>query len=402
MEKRGDLLYNSLGDFMNEALHNGCTILRQLHDAGYEAFFVGGAVRDYLLGIQSGDVDITTNAHPEEVQRLFERTILTGKAFGTITVLHGGYAYEVTTYRSETQYDNHRHPSQIQFADDVRDDLSRRDFTINQLLMDEKGTIHDHHGGQDDLHRGIIRTIGDPSARFNEDALRMLRAFRFMAVLGFSLESSAADAIAQTHEVLRHVSVERIHAELFKLFDAHHKPRAIKAMVQSGIHTTLGLSRTLTALQSVQSPYDSTEAFALGMRAGEVDQERFRLSKQFTRTITAVSDAYERARARGWTPKIVFDYGLQIAEHANRLNVMLGGRDESKTLKDIDAALKIRDSKELAIDGRAIKALRPKKKSHIARTLDALNEAVLNGEVANEKTALTKRAKTILNTLKGE
>jgi len=384
------------------AIEHGKTIVKQLKDAGYEAFFVGGAVRDDVLGIVSDDVDITTSARPQTVESLFEHTVLTGKAFGTVTVLHANHAFEVTTYRRETHYDNHRHPSYIAFADTVEEDVSRRDFTMNQLLMDENGEITDIYGGLEDIESGIIETIGNAHERFREDALRMLRALRFMATLDFTLSDEVEQAIKANHTTLKHISLERIQVELVKLFDAQYKPPALKAMQRTGLHETLGLEQTVNHLANQTLPYTALDAFTLAYDYGELAQSTFKLSNKFFKQIEAIHAAHARVKREGFAPKGVFDYGLKTMLHVNVLRQFEGHASKKDTIERIHNTLKLRDKKALAINGKTIKAMSPAKKEHIALTLDTLIEQVLNGEVDNEPTALKASAQIILSKMKSE
>ena len=184
--------------------------------AGEEACPVGGCVRDSLLGRTPGDWDVATSARPETVQTLFLHTLPTGLRHGTVTVLLGGMSLEVTTFRREEGYSDGRRPDRVVFGVGLREDLSRRDFTINAMALLPDGTIADPFGGQADLTAEQIRCVGEAEARFREDALRMLRAVRFAAQLGFTLEEQTADALVGEAERLDQVSGERVRAELEK------------------------------------------------------------------------------------------------------------------------------------------------------------------------------------------
>lgn len=193
-------------------------VLRRLMEGGFEAWCVGGCVRDLLLGVQPADWDVTTSARPEQVEALFPgQTHPTGLAHGTVTVCSGAYAVEVTTYRLDGAYRDGRHPEQVTFTASLKEDLSRRDFTVNAMAMGLDGTVVDLYGGREDLKAGLLRCVGNPERRFSEDALRMLRALRFAAVMGFSVEAETAKATHQCKELLRAVSAERIQAELTRL-----------------------------------------------------------------------------------------------------------------------------------------------------------------------------------------
>lgn len=192
-------------------------IIHTLENAGYEAYAVGGCVRDSILGRDPVDWDITTSAKPAEVKALFEKTIDTGIQHGTVTVLLHHEGYEVTTYRIDGEYEDDRHPKNVEFTSDLKKDLERRDFTINAMAYNEKNGLVDIFGGVSDIEKKLIRCVGNAGDRFDEDALRMMRAFRFSAQLGFTIAEDTKKAVPPRAEHLKHVSAERIRVELSKL-----------------------------------------------------------------------------------------------------------------------------------------------------------------------------------------
>lgn len=194
-------------------------ILSTLENAGFSAYIVGGCVRDTLMGIPIHDYDITTNALPQQITEVFAdyRVIPTGIKHGTVTVLHNGEPFEITTFRIDGEYTDSRRPDSVVFTADLREDLARRDFTMNSIAMDLNGNIFDPFGGEDDIRNGVIRCVGNPAERFTEDALRILRAVRFSSVLGFRIEKDTAEAIHSLKHRLDNISAERISVELMKL-----------------------------------------------------------------------------------------------------------------------------------------------------------------------------------------
>lgn len=194
-------------------------VLRRLHDAGYQAYVVGGCVRDTLLGKAPKDWDVCTNALPHEMQRVFAdcHVIETGLQHGTLTVMHNHEPFEVTTFRVDGEYTDHRHPDEVIFVADVRDDLSRRDFTVNAMAWSAETGVVDAFGGQEDLAAGVIRCVGEPEKRFGEDALRIMRALRFASTYGFAIDPATDAAIHALKHTLRDVAAERIRVELAKL-----------------------------------------------------------------------------------------------------------------------------------------------------------------------------------------
>lgn len=209
-------------------------ILTKLNENGYEAYLVGGCVRDMILGREPGDWDITTSALPEQVKQVFRRTVDTGIQHGTVTVMMGDEGYEVTTYRIDGEYADGRHPDSVTFTPSLTEDLKRRDFTVNAMAYNGNTGLVDEFGGMEDLDRGIIRCVGEPMDRFSEDALRILRAIRFSAQLGFAIEGRTYEAIRAIAPNMVHVSKERIQAELTKLLLSPH-PGHISMVYETGI-----------------------------------------------------------------------------------------------------------------------------------------------------------------------
>ena len=192
-------------------------ILKTLQSNHYQAFFVGGSVRDYLMHKTIHDIDITTSATPEEVEAIFEKTIPIGREHGTVNVIYNGEHYEVTTFRAEGDYDDHRRPNEVFFVRELYEDVKRRDFTMNAIAMDADFHIHDYFNGQQDIENHIIRTVGNAHERFNEDALRIIRGLRFQAQLGFALENETFYGMKSHIHDIKYLSIERIVVELKKL-----------------------------------------------------------------------------------------------------------------------------------------------------------------------------------------
>lgn len=210
-------------------------IARRLQQCGHEAYLVGGCVRDLLRGIEPGDYDIVTSAKPEEVCTLFSHTVPVGMSFGVVIVVDGGFGYEVATYRSESDYDDGRRPSHVTFTS-VEEDVRRRDFTVNALLLDPlTGDIIDYVGGRQDIEKRLIRTIGDPEKRFGEDHLRMLRAVRFAANLNYDLDPETFHAIRRHVHAIARISGERIRDELTKILTQGGPRRGMEMLAETGL-----------------------------------------------------------------------------------------------------------------------------------------------------------------------
>ncbi len=213
---------------------NANRIIHTLQNAGHEAYIVGGCVRDAILGRKPGDWDITTSAKPEEVKALFRRTVDTGIEHGTVTVMFDKEGYEVTTYRVDGKYEDHRRPTSVTFTASLLEDMKRRDFTINAMAYNETEGVIDHFDGIGDLERKVIRCVGEPKERFDEDALRILRALRFSAQLGFPIEDKTREAIRNQAIYLKDISAERIHVELTKLLVSQH-PECLRTAYELGV-----------------------------------------------------------------------------------------------------------------------------------------------------------------------
>lgn len=211
---------------------NVSKIINILEKCGFEAYAVGGCVRDAFLGKEPADWDITTSARPEQVKALFNRTIDTGLKHGTVTIMMGKTGYEVTTYRIDGNYEDHRHPESVTFTSSLKEDLMRRDFTINAMAYSDKRGLVDLFGGKEDLRQGIIRCVGNAEERFEEDALRMMRAIRFAGQLNFRIDPATLQAITVKRKLLANVSAERIQMELLKMLISDH-PEVLRVAYES-------------------------------------------------------------------------------------------------------------------------------------------------------------------------
>ena len=209
-------------------------IIKTLQEAGFEAYAVGGCVRDSLLGRAPDDWDITTSAKPQQVKALFSRTVDTGIAHGTVTVLQGRSGYEVTTYRIDGAYEDGRHPRDVTFTASLAEDLKRRDFTVNAMAYNEEEGLVDLFGGRADMERRALRCVGNPRERFGEDALRMMRAVRFSAQLDYAIEEDTMEAVRALSGTLSKISAERIRTELVKLLLSGH-PERFRTCYETGM-----------------------------------------------------------------------------------------------------------------------------------------------------------------------
>ena len=218
-------------------------IIDKIDEYGYEAFIVGGCVRDYILGIEPNDYDITTNANPNTIIDIFKdfKIIKTGIKHGTVGILIDKNIYETTTYRIESEYECNRRPKSVEFTSNIVDDLKRRDFTINAMAYNDKKGLIDKFGGVLDLKNKIIKTVGNPDKRFNEDGLRIIRAIRFSAKLGFNIEEKTLNSIYKNYHIVKNISVERITEEVNKIIISEN-PQNIILLYKVRIFKALGIS----------------------------------------------------------------------------------------------------------------------------------------------------------------
>lgn len=263
-------------------------ILSRFDEGGYRADIVGGCVRDKLLFKEPNDYDITTNATPDAVKVLFSdcRTVDTGIKHGTVTLLFEGGAYEITTWRVEGKYLDNRRPSSVSFAKDISEDLSRRDFTVNAIAYSYTYGLTDLFGGREDIEAKILRSVRDPTARFREDALRILRALRFSATLGFAIEENTARAIRAEKALLHNISAERIYQELCKLLSGDMAESVLSEYAEV-ISEVIPAFKTASATPLLPFVTKSTDARLLSLlyRAASTPEERVRISDE---TLTAL------------------------------------------------------------------------------------------------------------------
>lgn len=229
---------------------NVASVIDTLEKSGYEAYIVGGCVRDSLLGLTPKDYDVCTNAKPEDIISLFEKTVNTGIKHGTVTVISAGMPIEVTTFRLDSEYKDFRRPDSVSFVDNLKDDLSRRDFTINAMCYNRSTGLIDYFGGAYDLENKVLKTVGEPENRFREDALRILRLFRFCSALGFSPEKLTLDGAIGNAHLLKNISAERIEKELRLTVDGEN-PEAILPLLETGCLPTLKANKEIGKINNL-------------------------------------------------------------------------------------------------------------------------------------------------------
>ena len=402
-------------------------LLNALHAAGYAAYAVGGCVRDSLLGRTAHDWDLCTSALPQQVMELFgaAQCIPTGLQHGTVTIKYGGQLYETTTFRTEGSYTDGRHPDEVQFVPDVREDLARRDFTINAMAYNEAEGLVDPFGGQKDLQNGLLRAVGEPQQRFTEDALRILRLYRFAARFGFALDAATARAARQLAPHLDCISAERIQEELAKLLAAPQPGAYLEPAVLAVVLPEL----TPAALEAAKPVVDACPAgeanlpvrwAALLGALGETDTrrvlKRLRCSNAcIEETAVLVRETAGEGVCRSFSEKkasahpgdiyirqLLGRYGLCIVERLCALCAALHPQNApactfaAQRARQLDADGVCCRVSQLAVNGRDLMAAGIPAGPALRRVLEALLDGVIRAEYPNEKPALLAAAQKII------
>lgn len=387
-------------DNLPEIFVKAMPVLRTLEDAGFEAYFVGGSVRDVLLHRHVHDVDITTSAYPEEVKELFDKSIDTGIKHGTVTVLYGGESYEITTFRTESGYQDFRRPDHVTFVQNLDEDLKRRDFTINALAMDMHGDIVDLFNGIEDLKNHIIRAVGNPEKRFHEDALRMMRAVRFMSQLEFKLEEKTEQAIKDNHELLKKISVERIREEFVKMGLGPFSRQAFQIFLDTQLSEDVpdfaGKKDLLQVYPQLKfSPTMETSLWAVIIILLKVPNENigkfmrdWKNSNAMTEKVEQIIKMFDLIADHVPTDYELFEAGEDIIINTIDVADILGQPVSSEALVDRYLALPIKTPSELAVDGRFLikRGMRPG--AQLGSTLNQIRKKVVACEIENSEEAI--------------
>ncbi len=402
-------------------------LLDALHAAGYAAYAVGGCVRDSLLGRTAHDWDLCTSALPQQVMELFgtEQCIPTGLQHGTVTIKYGGQLYETTTFRTEGSYTDGRHPDAVQFVPDVREDLARRDFTINAMAYNEADGLVDPFGGQADLQNGLLRAVGEPQQRFTEDALRILRLYRFAARFGFALDAATARAARQLAPHLDCISAERIQEELAKLLAAPQPGAYLEPAVLAVVLPEL-TPEALTAAKPVVDACPAGEenlpvrwAALLGA-LGETDTrrvlKRLRCSNAcIEETAVLVRETAGESVCRSFSEEkasahpgdfhirqLLGRYGLRTVERLCALCAALHPQNApdcalvAQRARQLEADGVCCRVSQLAVNGRDLMAAGIPSGPALRRVLEALLDGVIRAEYPNEKPALLAAAQKMI------
>jgi len=365
------------------------TVIEQLEEAGFEAVVVGGAVRDAILHRPAHDVDVATNALPQEVKTVFNRTVDIGIQHGTVLVIVPEGPVEVTTYRTDGEYTDHRRPEEVHFVRSLKEDLQRRDFTMNAIAMRKDGSFVDFYGGQRDIKAGVIRAVGEAKVRFAEDALRMLRAVRFSAQLGFSIEAATLQAMQEKAPDIAWVAKERMKAELDKLWIGKDVYNGIKKLEESGLVSYLQGDFQVDHWRgfTAENATCGWAYFALGQKENWQEVLRtYRLSNKEMAFVKAVLSALH-ALQNGWTSMDYFTYSLEELETAHyfaQLKELVTISQHS--IREVQAKLPIRNRQELVVNGMDLLQWSEQKRGPwLKEALQMILTAVVNGELMNER-----------------
>ncbi len=353
-------------------LKTALKLLEKIEEHGFKAYLVGGYVRDYLLNIDSSDIDVTTNATPMDIKAIFQEAALPHEDYGSITVMIKNVRFEITTFRREITYYNNRKPIEIEYIDDLLEDLKRRDFTINTLCMNKKGEVLDLLNGKQDIEDKVIRTVGNSYLKFSEDTLRILRAVRFATNLNFELSNEVKHAILATKHLLKNLSYERKRQELDKIFTSKYVKRGISLLQELGLDKEL----ELTKLSQVTIYDDLIGIWAI---LDVSDRYPFTVNeKELMRKI------HEAIPLNNLDPQVLYQYGLYV----NSIAGSTKGIDKKEITKAYNA-LPIHSRSDIDITSQEIMtALNQKPGPFLRKVYKDLIKQLLMGKLSNQKESL--------------
>ena len=377
-------------------------VMKQLVDAGYEAYFVGGSVRDMLLHKPISDVDIATSATPLEVKEIFPHTVDVGIEHGTVMVIHHKEGYEVTTFRTEEGYEDFRHPDKVTFVRSLEEDLKRRDFTINALAIGIDDQLIDFFDGIGDIERQCIRCVGDAKERFNEDALRMFRAVRFVGQLGFQIEEKTKNAISLLKMNLSKVAVERMKVEFEKMIQSSYRKEAMQLFVETGLYQACPLfdGKDKILLKLAEFPLKEMSVLQawilfvdeLNLSDKEVTHllKSWKSSNEQIRDVLVGYRTYRERKEEEWNFFLAYACPYEVACEVEQLLIAQG---ESESLRDLEGTyetLPIRSMNDIQLNGHdIIRILQLEKKGPIiGQVLQTIEKMILEQSISNEATEL--------------
>lgn len=383
-----------------ERFKEAASIIETLKENGFEAYFVGGSVRDYIIGREIGDIDIATSALPEDVMRIFPRNVPVGLEHGTVIVLQGDVPYEITTFRTESDYKDFRRPSSVHFVRSLEEDLQRRDFTMNAIAMTETGEIIDLFGGQEAIEKNKIATVGSAADRFQEDALRMMRAIRFVSSLGFMLDEEAKRAIVKYGFLFERIAMERIVVEFEKMLLGTYCEKALHLVVETNLHKHVPHLQTARdgILQATQHNFSflqsDIEAWAFFLYCIREEcpatfLRDWKFSNKKTKEILSVLSAIKSRETEEWQALSLYKAGKCAAVMAERVYEMSTFSYDNHAVQNVQNlydSLPIFNRKQLKVGGNDLLAWKGEGAGPwVAQLLQKIEEAVVEGRLENEK-----------------
>ncbi|MBY6035718.1 CCA tRNA nucleotidyltransferase [Fictibacillus nanhaiensis] len=377
---------------MNELFQEASYVIEQIEKEGYKAYYVGGCVRDYCLKKPIKDIDIASNAKPEDIQRIFPKTIPVGIEHGTVIVRHNHVSYEVTTFRKEDQYKDYRRPSQVWFVDELEEDLSRRDFTFNAMAMDKSYKLIDPFHGRMDLKKQEIRTVGDPDHRFSEDPLRLMRACRFMSVYNMDIEERTRAAIGNHAPLLKKISTERITAEFRKLLEGEQAGKALEFMQSS--HVAHYLPHPIKEQKNGNmltfdwcSLKHEEQRWAAVIILSKVNDRRDFLKKwKIPNPLSkAVLDVVEATYTDSWSKMKLYETSLKTALLGLQIRCLLNGapyHEKAERLKQTASEIPISSRSDIPLRGEDILSIKKEVPGEwVGQLFQEMEKEIVEGEL---------------------
>ncbi|MBO0476842.1 CCA tRNA nucleotidyltransferase [Vagococcus sp. DIV0080] len=376
-------------------------IMEAIEAAGFEAYFVGGSVRDIILNHHIHDVDIATSAFPEEIKQIFPRTVDVGIEHGTVLVLHGDEEYEITTFRTESTYQDYRRPDEVTFVRSLSEDLKRRDFTMNALAMTKEGELIDLFSGIEAIHQKQIIAVGNASERFHEDALRMMRGLRFTSQLDFDIEEQTKQAIMEHHALLEKISVERIYIEFIKLLTAEYRNKGLVSFVETGCFNYCpglkgqqeGLEKLLTIPNEAIFETDTIAWITLiyMLHINEVTSflRQWKCSNKLIHHVDKSVTQLIRRDTEEWDILSLYESGEEVISDVEIVRELIGLSSQKDEALNIYKELPIKSIRELAVSGKDIlNVLEESPGPWLGQLLGHLEKSVVLAQLPNEKEAL--------------
>lgn len=395
---------------VNPLFRNALPILTKIEEAGFEAYFVGGAVRDQLLKRPISDVDIASSAIPEEIKQIFTHTVDVGIEHGTVLVVYHGTSYEITTFRAETSYQDFRRPDEVQFIRSLEEDLKRRDFTMNAMAMNKDGEIIDPFGGKEAILNRKIVTVGSAKERFSEDALRMMRAVRFVSQLSFHLDEECFTALKKMGHLLTHIAVERKTAEFEKLLIGKNRNEALRFLCMTNLDQYLpeltDFHKRIDEVAHFQNNDLSIEemwsllVYAIKIKTHELESflRNWKLPVKKIREIKEINHWLYFRLENKWDNLSVYAAGKTMMLHAERLLNVIQGRKTQASINDLMMlyhSLPIKSKQDLKMTGTELmKVLNRPPGAWIKEMLTKIEKEILEGRLENENERIREWVKS--------